>query len=164
NFSGVTAGTCDANQDSDPFVAPNGDLYVAFTNFNNCAGALRIFGFDCPGNANDNHNQILIVKSTDGGATFSGPVQVGNYFELPDCFTYTGQDFGRACVPTKPLSGASVFRAANYPSMAVMASGRIVVDFGSYINADSNPEKGNCAPAGISSATFLNRYRGVGSP
>jgi hypothetical protein len=164
NFSGATAGTCDANQDSDPFTAPNGDLYVAFTNFNNCAGALQIFGFNCPGNPNDNHNQILIVKSTDGGATFGGPVKVGNYFDLPDCFTYTAEDFGRACVPTAPLSGTSVFRAANYPSGVALTNTKIVVDYGSYINQDSNQiTLGNCTPAGLNPDTGLNLYTGVGN-
>ena len=55
-FSGAPAGTCDANQFPQPFTAPNGDLYVVFQNFNNAVGA-----------GGDNHNQMLIVKSTDGG-------------------------------------------------------------------------------------------------
>jgi hypothetical protein len=132
-----------------------------FVNFNNCYGA---FGPPCSGNPNDNHNQVLMVKSTDGGNSFAGPVKVSDYYELPDCFTYTGQDFGRACVPTNPLSGTSVFRAANYPSIAVMQTGRIVVDFGSYINAHSNMTKGNCAPAGLNPSTGINVYTGVGDP
>jgi len=163
NFSGAAAGTCDANQDSDPFTAPNGDVYVAFTDFNNCSGSLRIFGFHCPGNPNDNHNQILIVKSTNGGNSFSSPVKVGTYFDLPDCFTYTGQDLFRACVPTAPLSGASVFRAANYPSGVALSNNRIEVDYGSYVNRHSNqPILGNCAPAGLNPTTGLNLYTGVG--
>ena len=119
NFSGAPAGTCDADQFSDPFVAPNGDVYVVFVNHNNCSGALATFGFPCTGDPNDNHNQVLIVKSTDGGNTFGSPVKVSDYYELPDCATYTGFDFGRACVPTQPLSGTSIFRAANYPSGVV---------------------------------------------
>ena len=46
NFSGAPAGTCDANQFSNVFTAPNGDVYVAFQNFNNA------FADDV-----DNHNQ-----------------------------------------------------------------------------------------------------------
>jgi hypothetical protein len=162
NFSGAPAGTCDADQFSDPFVAPNGDVYVAFVNANNCSGVLRSMGFPCTGNRNDNHNQVLIVKSTDGGSTFGSPVKVSDYYELPDCATYTGFDFGRACVPTQPLSGTSIFRAANYPSGVAVSDTALEVDFGSYINENSNPTLGNCAPAGLNSATFLNKYHGVG--
>jgi hypothetical protein len=61
NLSGAPAGTCDNNQFPQPFTAPNGDLYVVFQNFNNALG---------PGG--DNHAQMLIVKSTDGGASFTG--------------------------------------------------------------------------------------------
>ena len=160
NVSGASSGTCDNNQFSDPFVGPNGDLYVAFANFNNCAGA---FGPPCTGDPNDNHNQVLIVKSTDGGATFGAPVKVSDYFDLPDCATYTGFDVGRACVPTQPLSGTSIFRAANYPSGIVLPNQTVVVNFGSYINRDSNPTLGNCSSAGFSSSTFLNLYTGVGT-
>ena len=58
---------------------------------------------------------MLIVKSTDGGASFGTPVKVSDYYDLPDCLTYTGQNAGRACVPTAPLSNRSIFRATNYP-------------------------------------------------
>jgi hypothetical protein len=162
NFSGAPAGTCDANQFVDPFVAPNGDVYVVFQNFNNCSGSLAAFGFPCGGDPNDNHNQMLIVKSVNGGATFGPPVKVTDFYDLPDCFTYTGQDFGRACIPTAPLSGTSIFRAEDYPSGVALSSTNIVVDFGSYLNAHSNPVRGNCAPAGISSSTFINKYTRVG--
>ena len=148
NFSGTAPGTCDADQFSDPFVAPNGDLFVAFVNANNCAGALAALGFPCTGDPNDNHNQVLIVKSTDGGNTFGSPVKVSDYYELPDCATYTGFDLGRACVPTQPLSGTSIFRASNYPSGVAVSNNTLEVDFGSYINRNSNPTIGNCAPAG----------------
>jgi hypothetical protein len=162
NFSGAPAGTCDASQFADPFVGPDGSVYVAFVNANNCAGALRQFGFDCPGNKNDNHNQILIVKSTDGGNSFRHPVKATDYYDLPDCLTYTGEDPFRACVPTAPLSGTSIFRATNYPSGAVLGNGNVMVTFGSYINQHSNRDKGNCSPAGISPTTGLNLYNGVG--
>jgi hypothetical protein len=161
-FDGSPPGTCNASQFNQPFVAPNGDVYDVMVNSNNCNGALRGFGFDCPGPRTDNHNQILIVKSTDGGDTFGNPVKVSNYYELPDCYTYTGFDFGVACVPTAPLSGTSIFRASNYPSGVALSNTDIEVDFGSYINRDSNPHKGNCAPNGLSGDTFLNLFTGVG--
>jgi hypothetical protein len=115
--------------------------------------------------ATDNHNQILLVKSTDGGATFSAPVLVGNYYDLPDCATYQGgQDAGRACVPEKGKLTNSVFRAANYPSGAVNPTNpsNVVITYASYINQDSN-EKNGCVPAGLS--VFLtNLYAGVKTP
>jgi hypothetical protein len=156
-------GRCDESQFADPFIAPNGDLYVAMVNFNNCNGALTTIGFPCGPDPNDNHNQILIVKSTDGGASFSSPVLVSRYYDLPDCFTYTNHDFGRACVPTSPASGRSIFRATNYPSGTALSSTNITVDFGSYINPHSNPGKANCSPAGMDFDTFLNLYSGVGT-
>ena len=151
NLSGAPAGTCDNNQFPQPFVAPNGDLYVVFQNFNNALA-----------DANDNHAQMLIVKSTDGGASFGAPVKVTDWNDLPDCLTYTGHDAGVACVPTAPLSDRSIFRATNYPSGVAVTNRRIVVTFGSYINRHSNPTRGNCTPAGFSATTGLNLYEGVG--
>jgi hypothetical protein len=151
NFSGAPAGTCDANQFSNVFTSPNGTVYVAFQNFNNAVEA-----------EGDNHNQILIVKSTDGGETWSDPVKVADFYDLPDCFEYTGFDQFRACVPTAPLSGTSIFRATNYPSGAATDDDTVVIDFGSYINPHSNPTLGNCIPDGFSATTGLNLYVGVG--
>jgi hypothetical protein len=150
-FDGSPAGTCNANQFPQPFTAPNGDLYVVFQNFNNAVGA-----------GGDNHNQILIVKSTDGGQSFSAPVKVSDFNDLPDCLTYTGHDAGRACVPTAPLSDRSIFRATNYPSAVATSNDRIVVTLASYLNRHSNPDRGNCTPAGFSATTGLNLYTGVG--
>ncbi len=144
---------CDENQYSDPFTGPDGTLYVVYSNFNNATTS-----------ATDNHNQVLLTKSTDGGATFSAPVQVAKYNDLPDCATYQGgQDLGRACVPEKGAQQNSVFRATNYPSGSVSAGNVVAVTFGSYINADSNPSNG-CVPAGVNPATGGNLYVGVKTP
>src|SRR5919201_3137945 len=149
SFAGRPSGTCNNDQFADPFVATNADVYVAFVNGDNCAGAFS----GCPGPAGDNHSQILIVKSTNGGTSFGNPVKVGDYNELPDCLTYTGQDAFRSCVPTVPLSTKSIFRAANYPSGVAVNNQTIVVDYGSYINAHSNLSNptgsGKCKPNGF---------------
>ncbi|WP_245805081.1 sialidase family protein [Amycolatopsis australiensis] len=145
-------GRCNQNQDSQPFVGPDGALYVVFNNFNNATA-----------NAADNHNQVLLARSADGGRTFAAPVLVGNYHELPDCATYqNGQDPGRACVPEKGPSANSVFRASNYPIGGVdpRHPDRILVTYGSYINRNSDENTG-CAPAGFNPATGVNRYTGV---
>ncbi len=58
-------GECDEDQDSNPVVAPDGTLYVYFLNEQNEASWEVPFDFD---------NQVMVVRSTDGGRTFSDPV------------------------------------------------------------------------------------------
>jgi hypothetical protein len=143
---------CNENQDSNPFVGSDGALYVAYNNFNN---AETISG-------PDNRNQILLAKSTDGGATFGTPVKVSDYYDLPDCATYQGgADFGRLCVPEKGPTTNSIFRATNYPSGAVdpTDTSHVIVTFGSYINKNSQEPK--CVPTGVNPATGGNRFTGV---
>jgi hypothetical protein len=55
---------CDEDQFSYPEVASNGTLYVHFLNEQNDAAWEVEFDFD---------NQIMVVKSTNGGATFTNP-------------------------------------------------------------------------------------------
>jgi hypothetical protein len=143
-------GTCSINQDSQPFTAPDGTLYVVYNNYNNAV------------TGTDNRNQVLLSRSTDGGATFTPPVRVGYFYDLPDCATYqNGADPGRACVPEKGPSFNSIFRASNYPIGAVdpTTPRRVAVTFGSYINRNSNETTG-CSPAGFA-ATGQNLYTGV---
>lgn len=148
----TTAGGCNQNQFSDPFVGQDGTLHVVFSNFNNATVG------------NDNRNQVLEVNSTDGGATFTAPIKVTDYYDLPDCLTYTGKDAFRACVVNKGTAKTSVFRAANYPSGAVdpTNASHVVVNIGSYINKVSNETTG-CAPAGFSSLTGINLFIGAGT-
>jgi hypothetical protein len=61
------AGQCDEDQFSNPVVAPDGTLYVYFLNEQNQAAWEHPYDFD---------NQVMIVRSNDGGATFSSPVPV----------------------------------------------------------------------------------------
>jgi len=62
--TGPTA-ECDEDQDSNPVVAPDGTVYVYFLNSQNEAAWEGSFDFD---------GQIMVVKSTDGGASFAAPV------------------------------------------------------------------------------------------
>ena len=48
--AGTPNGNCNENQFSDPFVGPDGALYVAYNNYNNAVSG------------NDNRNQILLSK------------------------------------------------------------------------------------------------------
>jgi len=72
------AGQCDEDQFSNPVVAPGGTLYVYFLNGQNQAQWEHPYDFD---------NQIMIVRSTDGGETFSSPVPVvqleDGYSDMP---------------------------------------------------------------------------------
>ena len=91
---------------------------------------------------------------------------VSDYYDLPDCATYQGgQDFGRACVPEKGSTTASVFRATNYASGQVNPTNanQVVVTFGSYINQHSNETNG-CVPTGFSPVTGQNLFTGVKTP
>ncbi len=56
---------CDLNQFSIPAVAPNGRVYVGFENFNTEA-----------------ENQYLIVSSSNGGSSWSGPVKVDSIHDI----------------------------------------------------------------------------------
>jgi hypothetical protein len=152
-----TADTCNENQFSQPFVGPDGVLYVIYSNFNNP---------ETFGTTPDNRNQVLMAKSVDGGNTFTGPIKVTDYYDLPDCATYQGgHDFGRACVPEKGPTNTSIFRATNLGSGAVNPTNpsQVVVSIGSYINQHSKESNG-CAPAGTSPATGQDLYTGVKTP
>ena len=73
------------------FVGSDGSLYVAYDNYNNQ-----------PLSGTGNQYQVLLAKSTDGGAdVLPVPVKVSDFYDLPDCATYTGQDAGRSCVVDK---------------------------------------------------------------
>ena len=61
-------GTCNYNQFADPFTGPDGTLYIAYANFNTTV------------TGSDNHFQVLLTKSTDGGQSFSAPVKVSDYY------------------------------------------------------------------------------------
>jgi hypothetical protein len=155
-------GTCNINQFSQPFTAPDGTLYVVWANYNLTAvrpgeeegGTLQAEG--------DNRAQVLLAKSTDGGNHFSAPVKVADYYELPDCETYQGASEGVACVPEKGETHNSIFRAANYPVGGVDPLHPRVIDvtFASYINRHSN-ERNGCVPQGFNPDTLQPLYTGV---
>ncbi|MBI3680699.1 MAG: exo-alpha-sialidase [Acidobacteria bacterium] len=58
------ANQCDEDQDSVPSVAADGTIYVAFENFNTAPPEFR--------------SQYLVVRSTDGGTTWSGPYKAAD--------------------------------------------------------------------------------------
>jgi hypothetical protein len=169
-------GPCNENQFSQPFVGPDGDLYVAWANYNSAAeppgpeedqpavGDRAAQQPEQPGEEEgENAYQILLARSTDGGASFGAPVKVSDFYDLPDCETYQdGAGAGSSCVPEKGATANSFFRATNYPAGVVDPTDpdRVVVTFGSYINRHSNDDNG-CEPAGFSEDTGNPLYTGV---
>jgi hypothetical protein len=106
-FAVAGPGACDDNQFSTPTVSPKtGHVYVAFENFNT-----------------PDENQYVLVRSTDGGATWQGPFFITPVFDLnfprsgvsnrQDC-TARGQQF------TRIVYTNSCFRSN--------AAGNVVVD------------------------------------
>jgi hypothetical protein len=77
-------------------VEPDGDLYVGYRTFDNN-----------PSNTNPNDSAIFVARSTDGGATFTTPVQVATFV-----------DYRQNATRTPP-----VFRTFSDVSMAADASG-----------------------------------------
>lgn len=65
-------GECDENQFSVPTVAPDGAAYVAFENEQN--SSIQEPGEEFGNKKQIHDNQYLVVKSTDGGVTWSAPV------------------------------------------------------------------------------------------
>ena len=167
-------GGCDNNQFSQPFVGPDGTLYVVWSNYNTVK--LPPPSGDQPGGdanaaapapvSGGARYQVLMASSRDGGATFSAPQRVASYYELPDCATYQGgQDPGRACVPEKGPTNYSIFRAAQYPVGAVNPTNakQVVVTVGSYINRYSQESNG-CVPTGLDPVSTGGLYTGVKTP
>jgi hypothetical protein len=144
-------GACNINQFSQPFTASDGTLYVVWDNYNVTA----------PGDE-DNRAQVLLARSTNGGNSFSRPVKVADFYDLPDCATYQGQNEFSSCVPEKGETQNSYFRASNYPSGAVspLDPSEVHVSVASYINEHSNEGNG-CVPTGYNLDTFLPLYKGV---
>jgi Neuraminidase (sialidase) len=113
---GTTVQPCQDDQPSWPVVGPDGTVYVFFRNV------------DTPA-----QNQFLMVKSTDGGATFSNPAKVADVFDQagtypragsggtrnrPDC-TARGQPSGRMVLSN------SCFRVNSYGGPAVAPDGSL---------------------------------------
>jgi hypothetical protein len=111
------ADACNNDQFSDPVVGPDGAVYVFYMNYNTTKRTeTSPSGFQ---------NQILMVKSTDGGNTWSSPVSVardmaGEPYSLPN-HRIGGCGLFRQCLP--PNS----YRMADYPTAGINASGKLAV-------------------------------------
>jgi len=98
---------CNFDQGSHPIVGPDGTIYVVFNNTNTSSTAP----------IGDGVAQQLIVKSTDGGLTWTQPVKVGDDFagqpfslpgnEIDSC------DLFRQCLPPNG------YRLGDFPSIGI---------------------------------------------
>ncbi len=103
------ADACNIDQFSDPVVGADGTIYVFFMNYN----------------TNKVENQILMVKSADGGDHWSQPKRVARDFgtepyslpghEIPDC------DLFRQCLPPNG------YRMGDYPTASIDPAGNLLV-------------------------------------
>jgi hypothetical protein len=115
---------CNNDQFSDPVVGPDGTIYVFFMNFNTNKKA-----FNAP---SGRVNQILMVKSKNGGNTWSNPIRVSKDigrepYSLPghrikDC------DLFRQCLPPNG------YRMSDYPSVGINGSGDMTVYWSDFRN------------------------------
>jgi hypothetical protein len=99
-------------QESFPAVAPNGDVYVAFLQFQGG------FGSDRP------HSGIWIAKSTDGGETFTQQ-RITPIRQIPSPIPPQG---------TAANDGNNSFRTGTAPGVAVTDNGHVHVVWGEWVN------------------------------
>jgi hypothetical protein len=115
---------CNFSQGSYPLVGPDGTVYVVFNNFNTSPEAAIADGVA----------QQLLVKSTDGGQTWTDPVKVADDFQtqpfsippddtIPDC-----PDF-RQCLPPNG------YRINDFPSVGIdNETGKLAVFWADFRN------------------------------
>jgi hypothetical protein len=123
-LQGESAVRCGDNQPSWPVVGPDGTVYVFFRNVDTPEGE---------------PNQFLMVKSTDGGATFGSPIKVADDFDInypiartsPNNCVVRGQGGGR-----RVLSN-SCFRVNSYGGPAVGPDGTLYLVWSDNRNGDS---------------------------
>lgn len=116
---------CQDNQPSWPVVGPDGTLYVFFRNVDTV-----------------NENQFLMVKSSDGGVTFSDPVKVADIFDIN--YPRSGTSAGRRtdCAARGQQSGRNVlsnscFRVNSYGGPAVAPDGTLYLVWSDNRNGNS---------------------------
>ncbi len=84
------AGECDENQFSVPTVGTDGTVYVAFENEQN--STLQEPGEEFGNDQKIHDNQYLVVRSTDGGVTWSAPVIAATLEDGPTNYPLNGNE------------------------------------------------------------------------
>jgi hypothetical protein len=108
SFCNEASTRCAFDQYSSPVVGHDGAVYVAFENFDTVA-----------------ENQFLLVRSNDGGASFSAPVQVvPTVFDAPS--DYPTNVFGRSTLTNSEFRVNSAGNLAMDPSSGPTASSTVL--------------------------------------
>ncbi len=131
-FSGeANPNACDQDQGSDPFVGPDGTVYVTFVN----------------GNTPSTTNQIMLVSchmSADCSklASWSGPFKVQDTFDTQPAGTAAGCPPGRQCLPPNG------YRMDDFVEVSgsVDNSSRLFVVWGDFRNGQANCMGAGAAP------------------
>ncbi len=114
-FVSQNKGTCNEDQFSSPVVGPDGTLYVAFEN-DELQGTPEF------------RDQYLVVVSTDGGKTFTGPFQaVGPIFDGTD--EYPININGRQTLTNNAFRVNSAGNLAVDPSSGAFPNTRLYISF-----------------------------------
>jgi hypothetical protein len=100
-------------QESFPAVGPDGELYIAFLQFQGGFGSTRP------------HSGIWIIKSTDGGETFTAQKQVAPIAQIPSPIPPAG---------SAANDGFNSFRTGTAPGVAVTADGTVHLVWGEWVN------------------------------
>ena len=102
-------------QESFPTVAPNGDVYVAFLQFQGG------FGSTLP------HSGVWVAKSTDGGETFT-QVKVADIRQIPSPIPPAG---------SAANDGNNSFRTGTIPTIGVTGDGTVHLAWGEWTGSDA---------------------------
>jgi hypothetical protein len=100
-------------QESFPAVGPEGELYIAFLQFQGGFGSTRP------------HSGIWIIKSTDGGETFTAQQRVAEIVQIPSPIPPAG---------SLANNGLNSFRTGTAPGVAVTADGTVHLVWGEWAN------------------------------
>ena len=100
-------------QESSPAVGPDGELYIAFLQFQGGFGSTRP------------HSGIWIIKSTDGGETFTSQRLVTPITQIPSPIPPAG---------AAANDGFNSFRTGTAPGVAVTADGTVHLVWGEWVN------------------------------
>ncbi len=100
-------------QESFPATGPDGELYVAFLQFQGGFGSTRP------------HAGIWITKSTDGGETFGEQTRVTSIRQIPSPIPPAG---------TAANDGLNSFRTGTAPGVAVTSDGTVHLVWGEWVN------------------------------
>jgi hypothetical protein len=115
--------SCNFDQGSYPVVGPDGTIYVVFNNSNTSAAAVQARGVA----------QQLVVKSSDGGNTWSDPVRVGKDYALQP-YSVPGNKISscplfRQCLPPNG------YRMDDFPAMGIdNTTGKLAVVWSDFRN------------------------------